>query len=226
MNHTSSLALARRSLSSSPMSMHYYEPRHGHGLKHDPFNSIVAPRPIGWIGSSSEGQHNLAPYSFFTAFNYRPPIIGFSSIGQKDTLRNIRATSNFTWNLATQALAKQMNTSSDEVPPAVSEFEHAGLSVAPSTLVSAPRVAESPVSFECQTTQIVQLTAASGDLVETWLVLGEVVAVHIDHKLVPGGVFDTEAAQPILRGGGPSDYYSLVPGSKFHMWRAKVPKEF
>ncbi len=69
---------------------HYYEPRNGHGLPHDPFNAIVGPRPIGWISSQdAEGRHNLAPYSFFNAFNYVPPIIGFSSIGYKDTVRNI-----------------------------------------------------------------------------------------------------------------------------------------
>ena len=78
------------------MSSHFYEPRNGHGLKHDPFNSIVGPRSIGWISTrSSEGVLNLAPYSFFNGFNYVPPIVGFSSIGAKDSLRNIEATGEF-----------------------------------------------------------------------------------------------------------------------------------
>jgi flavin reductase (DIM6/NTAB) family NADH-FMN oxidoreductase RutF len=88
------------------MSIHFYEPRQGHGLPHDPFNAIVGPRPIGWISSlSGEGVRNLAPYSFFNAFNYVPPIVGFASIGAKDTLRNVQETGEFVWNLATRPLA-------------------------------------------------------------------------------------------------------------------------
>ena len=87
--------------------IHFYEPASGHGLPHDPFNAIVGPRPIGWISSQdAQGHLNLAPYSFFNAFNYTPPIIGFSSIGAKDSLRNIEQTREFGWNLATRALAE------------------------------------------------------------------------------------------------------------------------
>jgi hypothetical protein len=89
-------------------SFHSYTPAQGHGLPHDPFNAIVAPRPIGWISSrSAGGQVNLAPYSFFNAFNYVPPIIGFSSIGRKDTLRNVQETGEFVWNLVSWPLAVQ-----------------------------------------------------------------------------------------------------------------------
>ena len=85
---------------------HYYRTADGTGLPHDPFNAIVGPRPIGWISTRSEqGVHNLAPYSFFNGFNYRPPIVGFASIGWKDTVANINATENFVWNLATRELA-------------------------------------------------------------------------------------------------------------------------
>jgi flavin reductase (DIM6/NTAB) family NADH-FMN oxidoreductase RutF len=80
--------------------IHSYEPRAGHGLRHDPLNAIVAPRPIGWISTvSAAGVRNLAPYSFFNAFNYKPPIIGFSSTGWKDSVRNIEETgsSSGTW---------------------------------------------------------------------------------------------------------------------------------
>jgi flavin reductase (DIM6/NTAB) family NADH-FMN oxidoreductase RutF len=84
--------------------IHFYEPANGHGLPHDPFNAIVGPRPIGWISShDSQGRLNLAPYSFFNAFNYIPPIIGFSSVGRKDSLNNIEQTGEFVWNLATRA---------------------------------------------------------------------------------------------------------------------------
>ena len=89
---------------------YYYEPANGHGLPHDPFNAIVGPRPIGWISSHDKaGRLNLAPYSFFNAFNYIPPIIGFSSVGRKDSLNNIEQTGEFVWNLATRPLAEQMN---------------------------------------------------------------------------------------------------------------------
>ena len=96
----------------APTDFHFYEPARGHGLPHDPFNAMVGPRPIGWISSrDASGRLNLAPYSFFNAFNYTPPIVGFASIGAKDTLRNIRETREFGWNLATRPLAERMNAS-------------------------------------------------------------------------------------------------------------------
>ena len=181
---------------------HFFEPANGHGLTHDPFNAIVGPRPIGWIGSlNSQGGRNLAPYSFFNAFNYRPPIIGFSSIGWKDTVANIADTKEFSWNLATWPLAKAMNASSAMVGSGVDEFALADLTPLPGRLIAAPRVKESPVNFECRLTQLVQLQTASGQEVATWLVLGEVVAVHIDPSLIKDGVYDTAAGQPILRAG-------------------------
>lgn len=199
---------------------HSYEPRHGHGLPHDPFNAIVGPRPIGWIGShDGAGHRNLAPYSFFNAFNYVPPIVGFASIGAKDTLRNVQATGEFTWNLVTRELAERMNASCAAVPPEVDEFTLAGLTPRASQQVAAPRVAESPVSFECRVTQIVQLTTAAGAAVPTWLVLGEVVAVHIARHLLVNGIYDTAAARPVLRGGGPADYFEIAPELRFQMHR-------
>ena len=199
---------------------YYYEPALGHGLAHDPFNAIVGPRPIGWIASrSAEGILNLAPYSFFNAFNYIPPIIGFASIGHKDSLSNIEQTGEFVWNLATLPLAEAMNQSCAAVGPEVDEFELAGLTPAPSRLIDVPRVAESPVSFECRKTQIIQLQSAAGDAVNTWLVLGEVVGVHIDRRLLVDGVYDTAAAEPILRGGGPADYFRIEPDALFRMHR-------
>ncbi len=200
--------------------MHTYEPRDGHRLQHDPFNAIVGPRPIGWISSASAGGVlNLAPYSFFNAFNYTPPIIGFASVGYKDTVRNIEETGEFVWNLATRTLADAMNQTCKPVPPDVSEFGLAGLTPEPSRLVAVPRVQESPVAFECRRTQILQLQSATGDTVPTWLVLGEVVAVHIDQAMLKDGVYDTAAAGHILRGGGPADYFTVGPEQLFHMRR-------
>ena len=198
--------------------MHFYRPADGHGLRHDPFNAIVGPRPIGWISSQDgQGRRNLAPYSFFNAFNYVPPIVGFASIGAKDTLRNVRETGEFGWNLATRALAERMNQSCAAVPPEVDEFVLAGLTPMASREIAVPRVAESPVSFECRVSQILQLQGAAGNTVETWLVLGEVVAVHIAQALLRDGVYDTAAAHPILRGGGAGDYFEL--GERFVMRR-------
>jgi flavin reductase (DIM6/NTAB) family NADH-FMN oxidoreductase RutF len=204
------------------MSIHFYEPRQGHGLPHDPFNAIVGPRPIGWISSlSGAGVRNLAPYSFFNAFNYVPPIVGFASIGAKDTLRNVQETGEFVWNLATRPLAEAMNASCAAVGPEVDEFALAGLTPAPSRLVAAPRVAETPVAFECKVTQIIQLQQASGETVPTWLVLGEVVGVHIAAASLKDGIYDTATAGHILRAGGPADYFSVGPEQLFQMHRPR-----
>jgi flavin reductase (DIM6/NTAB) family NADH-FMN oxidoreductase RutF len=201
-------------------SFHSYEPRSGHGLAHDPFNAIVGPRPIGWISTcSAAGAVNLAPYSFFNAFNYVPPIIGFASIGAKDTLRNIEETGEFVWNLVTRPLAEAMNQTCAPVAPGVNEFDLAGLESAPSTQVAVPRVARSPVAFECRKTQVLQLQGLEGNKVSTWLVLGEVVAVHIAKRLLKEGVYQTADAEPVLRGGGPADYFQVGPEQLFRLWR-------
>jgi flavin reductase (DIM6/NTAB) family NADH-FMN oxidoreductase RutF len=199
-----------------------YETATGHGLPHDPFNAIVGPRPIGWIGThDGHGHRNLAPYSFFNAFNYTPPIVGFASIGAKDSLRNIQQTGEFTWNLVTRPLAEAMNQTSAAVGPEVDEFALAGLGTLPSTMIGAARVAESPVSFECRLTQIVQLQTVTGQTVPTWLTLGQVVAVHIDKRLIASGVYDTAAASPLLRGGGPADYFEIGPEQLMRMARPR-----
>jgi flavin reductase (DIM6/NTAB) family NADH-FMN oxidoreductase RutF len=205
-----------------PDSSYFYEPRLGHGLPHDPFNAIVGPRPIGWISTcNAQGGLNAAPYSFFNAFNYTPPIVGFASIGYKDSVRNIEETGEFVWNLVTRPLAEAMNQTCAAVPPEVSEFELAGLTPLASRLVAPPRIAESPVSFECKLTQLLQLQDAQGQKVPTWLVLGEVVAVHIAQRLLVNGVYDTARADHVLRGGGPADYFRVGPEQLFRMFRPR-----
>ena len=202
--------------------IHFYEPKNGHRLPHDPFNAIVGPRPIGWISTrSAAGALNLAPYSFFNAFNYTPPIVGFSSIGYKDTVRNIEATGEFVWNLTTRSLAEQMNQTCAAVAPDTSEFELAGLTPAPSRLMAVPRVLESPVAFECRLTQILQLQGLDGEKVPSWLVLGEVVAIHIAQSQLKDGVYDTANAGHILRAGGPADYFTVGPEQLFKMHRPR-----
>jgi flavin reductase (DIM6/NTAB) family NADH-FMN oxidoreductase RutF len=204
----------------SPKDLHYYEPVNGHGLRHDPFNAIIAPRPIGWISSrDAKGNVNLAPYSFFNGFNYTPPIIGFSSTSWKDSVVNIQETGEFVWNLATMDLAKQMNATAAHVAHDVDEFTIAGLTAVPSKLVNVPRVAESPVSFECKLSQIIQLQGANGQKVQAWLTLGEVIAVHIDKALIKDGVYQTALARPIVRAGRKGDYFEIRPDAMFEMVR-------
>jgi flavin reductase (DIM6/NTAB) family NADH-FMN oxidoreductase RutF len=199
---------------------HYYEPAKGHGLAHDPFNAIVGPRPIGWVATKGrDGSTNLAPYSFFNAFNYHPPIVGFASVGAKDSLRNAQETREFTWNIATRPIAEAMNQTCAPLPYGSNEFTRANLAEAPSNLIAAPRVAISPVNFECKVTQIIQLQTAAHTPVETWLVLGEVVAIHINESLLTNGTFDTFNAQIILRAGGPSAYAEIRPDARFDMAR-------
>ncbi|MEW9797330.1 flavin reductase family protein [Alteromonas sp. CYL-A6] len=204
------------------MNRHFYTPAQGHNLAHDPFNAIIAPRPIGWISSvDAQGKVNLAPYSFFNAFNYVPPIIGFASVGYKDTLRNIEQTGEFCWNMVNAPLAQAMNETCRPVEPGVDEFDLAGLEKSPSQHISVPFVSASPVVMECRKTQIVQLQGASGETVDTWMVFGEVVGVHIDTALLKDGVFQTAAAQPLLRAGGPGDYFTISEDNKLFMPRPR-----
>ena len=199
---------------------HFYEPRDGHRLPHDPFNAIVAPRPIGWISTvSTDGVANLAPYSFFNALNYHPPLIGFSSMGQKDSLENARETGEFVWNLVTRPLAEAMNATSAMVDARVDEFALADLDTAPSHLVAPSRVAASPVSFECKVTQIVRLTTKEGRELDQWLVIGEAIGIHIDTAMLQDGIYQTSRAQPITRGGGPADYFAIRDDALFKMRR-------
>ncbi|NWA60609.1 flavin reductase family protein [Pantoea sp. B9002] len=197
-----------------------YQPRAGHGLPHDPLNAIVGPRPIGWVSSqSASGVRNLAPYSFFNCFNYHPPIIGFASSGWKDSVQNISETKEFVWNLATRPLAEAMNESSASVPSEQDEFALAGLTPLAASHVNVSMVAESPVNFECKLTQLIQLQDAQGNPIDSWLVLGEAVAIHIDESLLEEGIYQTAKAQPILRAGGPSAYYGISEELRFDLVR-------
>jgi flavin reductase (DIM6/NTAB) family NADH-FMN oxidoreductase RutF len=201
---------------------HFYEPGNGHGLPHDPLNAIVAPRPIGWISTlSKDGVANLAPYSFFNLFAYRPPIIGFCSTGRKDSLNNVEATGEFVWNLATRDLAEAMNATSASVDAGVDEFALAELEMLLSRLVAPARVAASPAQFECKVTQILRLETKDGAAMDNWLVLGEAVAIHIDTAMLEDGVYQTARARPIMRGGGPADYFSIDEDALFKMKRPR-----
>ncbi len=171
-------------------------------LPRDPFKAIVAPRPIGWISTrSTDGLINLAPYSFFNAFGSAPPIIGFSSEGAKDSAAFARDSGEFVANLATMDLFRQVSETSAPLPRGQSEFIHSGLTMAPCRLVNAPRVAESHAALECKVIEIVALRDRRGEPVGNYLVLGEVLAFHIDDRFIHDGVFDAAAARSLARCG-------------------------
>ena len=181
----------------------FYDPRREpHGLPHDPFTALVAPRPIGWISTrSAAGGRNLAPYSFFNAFSSRPPIVGFSSTGLKDTLRNVEETSCFAVNIASADLTEAMNRSSATVPPDVDEFELAGLEAVACRTVSAPRVARAHAVLECEHLQTVPLTGRAGGSPSAFLVIGEVVGIEIDEAILTDGLVDAGKLRPLSRLG-------------------------
>jgi flavin reductase (DIM6/NTAB) family NADH-FMN oxidoreductase RutF len=194
---------------------HFYEPSRGHGLAHDPFKAIVAPRPIGWISTrDADGRLNLAPYSFFNAVCDNPPMVMFSSSGWKDTVSNIKATGEFVCNLATRALAEKMNLTSAALPHGVSEFEFSEIDAAPSRMVMPPRVAEAPAALECKLVQILQLRRADGSELAQYLTIGEVVGVHINRAYLKEGLFDLLATHPIQRAGYTADYTEATTGFK------------
>lgn len=200
--------------------MHFYEPATGHGLPHDPFKAIVAPRPIGWVSTlSADGTPNLAPYSFFNAIDDAPPMVAFSSSGTKHSLANIEATGEFVCNLATRALAEAMNATSAAVPAEVDEFALAGLEMAPSRIVAPSRVAASPAALECRLLQVVDLRALDGTPARYRLVIGQVVGVHIDRAYLRDGLFDTAAAGAIARAGYRDEYFEATPETLFRMLR-------
>jgi len=199
---------------------YHYAPDTGHGLKHNPMQAIIGPRPIGWISSvSKQGVNNLAPYSFCNMFRAEPPLLGFASGENKDSLRNIEETGKFVWNLATRRLAEAMNMSSVTVPNHIDEFALSGLTCAPSSFDMPGYVLESPVSFDCELTQIVELLDRNAKPSGSSLIIGEVVHVRIARNLICDGIYETLASQPILRGGGPGDYYELMPEGYFFMKR-------
>lgn len=180
----------------------FYEPRNGHGLPHEPLKAIVAPRPIGWFSTlDAQGRRNLAPYSFCNMVQTRPALLAFGSDGLKHTAANAIATGEFVFNLATRPLFEAMNASSAALGEGEDEFVHAGLEAAPSRIVKPPRVAASPASLECKVVQAMPLRDIDGNEFGGWLVIGQVVGVHIADWALKDGRFDMLAARTIARCG-------------------------
>jgi flavin reductase (DIM6/NTAB) family NADH-FMN oxidoreductase RutF len=190
---------------------HFYEPAHGHGLAHDPFKAIVAPRPIGWISSlDADGRPNLAPYSFFNAVCDRPPMVMFASSARKDTQANVEATGEFVVNLATRVLAEAMNLSSASVPHGVDEFALAGLETLPCETVRPRRVAQSPAALECRLVHVLPLRTLDGEQTTSTMLIGQVVGVHIRTDCLRAGQFDMTLAGTIARCGYRGDYAQVT----------------
>ncbi|MDM8166880.1 flavin reductase family protein [Roseovarius sp.] len=182
----------------------FYKPEDGHGLPHNPFNAIVTPRPIGWISTrGTDGQDNIAPYSFFNAVAYVPPQVMFASTsakddrdGTKDSVANIRDTGFFCVNIVEYAMRDVMNKSSGPWERDVDEFELAGIERTECETVPCSRVANAPAALECKLTQIVQLPGEAN-----FTVFGEVTGIHMRDDCLVDGIFDVLRFNPLARMG-------------------------
>jgi flavin reductase (DIM6/NTAB) family NADH-FMN oxidoreductase RutF len=195
--------------------MYYETDRNDHGLRYNPVKACIVPRPIGWISTvSAAGVVNLAPFSFFNIVSNDPAYVLFSAgtherdKGKKDTVANVEATGEFVHNMATWAQRDAMNRTSLIVERGVDELAAAGLTPLPSRLVRPPRVAGSPVHFECRLHDILKLPGRT-PAEDYSLVIGRVVAVHIDDAALTGdGRLDVLKVRPIARLGY-RDYSSI-----------------
>lgn len=196
----------------------FYRPgAQGHGLPRNPFNALITPRPIAWVSTrASDGAPNLAPFSFFSGAAYEPPIVSVAFTGaklgarkgeRKDSLANIRETKEFAVNIVSTALKDAMNATSAHLAPGEDEFAAAGVTEAPCEMIAAPRVAESPATFECRLVRLVELPNDGEG--ENCTVFGEVVGVHISDAILNEGFVDPTRFQPLARMGY-LDYTSVT----------------
>ena len=186
----------------------FYEPNKGnkHGLAHDPFKSLIVPRPIGWISTmDAKGNVNLAPYSFFNAISYDPCIVMFSSSGlvddrKKHSRRNAEETGEFVCNLVSEKLKDKMNGTSAHVGRGVDEMKIVGLNPSPSTLVKPPRVMEAPAHLECLYLKTVEFDSNLPNQSHA-VVFGEVIGIHIKDEFLKDGFVDILKIMPVARMG-------------------------
>jgi flavin reductase (DIM6/NTAB) family NADH-FMN oxidoreductase RutF len=198
----------------------FYEPeKRNHGLPHDPFKALVAPRPIGWISTrSADGRLNLAPYSYFNALSDDPWLVAFASGGQKDSMSFAAESGEFVVNIVTQKLMDAMVKTSVDAPRGSNEFSYAGLEPEQSTLVDAPRVKGIAAALECKVTETIEPRLLNGSKSGIHLVIGEVVGIHVDEEMLTNGLFDYEKAGLVSRLGYLD--YSIV-GPTFQMRRPR-----
>lgn len=198
----------------------FFEPGDGHGLPHNPIAACVAPRPIGWISTvSRDGTANLAPFSYFNLVHNFPPTVMFACNGlkadgsAKDSWVNARDSGEFVYNVATYELREQINLTSTSWSADIDEMKAVGLTPAPSRMVKPPRVAESPIHFECRTIQVLNLPTERRENPST-VVFGQVVGVHIDDACLTDGLVDYDKVGHLTRLG----YMDFaVLGDRFHM---------
>ena len=203
--------------------MHYDTNTNDHGLPHDPFKAIVAPRPIGWIGTqSTTGVMNLAPYSYFNAVADKPYYLTFGSVGLKDSIVNIEQTGVFTASLCTEDVFEHMNGSSVASGPEVDEFALTGTTPQMGKFVNAPFVAEAAAAFECELYQVIDLPGCDRSQgTGRYVVLGRVVGTYINDKYIVDGRFDTRSARPLGRCGY-MDYTVVQDSSMFEANRPQL----
>ena len=190
----------------------FYRPEAGHGLPHNPFNAIIAPRPIGWISTRGSQGDNLAPYSFFNAVAYVPPQVMFASTGAKgdrpgtkDSVAQIIETGVFCVNIATGDLRAGVTATPAPVPGGASEFAAAGIEAADCTTIDCPRVAGAAAALECRMTQIVPLAGQAN-----FAVFGVVTGIHMRDDCVVDGRFDPRAAGGWIARLGYKDYAAVT----------------
>lgn len=209
----------------------FYEPsKNNHGLSKNPFKSCTVPRVIGWISTKNpDGSDNLAPYSQFTNLTFDPPLVFFSANQnvvdeRKNTIKNIERTGEFVYNMVSYELKEAMNRSSIfEIPEGTKDkFEYSGVTKAPSVLVQAARVAESPIQYECRYIQTLRFPG-NGTLATVDCIVGEVIGIHIaDEFLLPDGKVDICRIKPVARLG----YFDYtVVNNSFEMAPPKVSPE-
>ncbi len=198
----------------------YYNPEEGHKLPHDPFKAIISPRPIGWVSSiDKEKNANLAPYSFFNAVADTPPMIMFSITGKKknsslkDSLNNIRETECFVVNIVSKDLLNQMNQTSGNYPKDIDEFMLAKLEKSNCVNINVPRITKSPASLECKLFKVLELPGFDNNII-----IGKVVGIHINDKILKNGIFDVLSYNPVARMGY-KDY--TIVDDKFELERPR-----
>jgi flavin reductase (DIM6/NTAB) family NADH-FMN oxidoreductase RutF len=172
----------------------FYQPQDGHGLPHNPFKAIVAPRPIAWVSTRSGHGDNLAPYSFFNAVTDAPPQVMFAG-GLKDSITNARDSGVFAINVVEQAMFHSMSETSAAFARGTDEFEACGVAKAECTTINCPRVAQAPATLECRLLNLIPLKG--GD----FMVLGEVTGIHLRDDCIVAGRFDVTLFQPMARLG-------------------------
>jgi len=195
--------------------MFFNTEKNDHGLPHNPFKSLVVPRPIGWISTYSRDRvPNLAPFSYFNAVSTVPPFVMFASGGHppdgrtKDSAQNAEDCGVFCVNLVAYGLHEQMNATADAVPPDVDEFKLAGLKMGQARMVDAPVVADAPVHLECTYHETLVLPGG-GPGQQSRVIFGRVVGIYIDDACVTAeGRVDVAKIRPVARLGY-MDYTSV-----------------